>query len=33
MLFGLYLAIKYFGKEVVNWLLIAFFVHSGIEGV
>lgn len=32
-LFGLYLAIKYFGKQIVNWLLLGFFVISGIDSV
>lgn len=27
------MAIKYFGKELVNWLLLVFFVVSGIDSV
>jgi Signal peptide peptidase len=33
MLFGLYLAIKKFGKEVVNVLLLGYFLIGGVDSV
>jgi len=33
MLFGLYLAIKKFGKEVVNVLLLGYFMIGGVDSV
>lgn len=32
-LFGLYLAIKKFGKEVVNVLLLLYFLIGGVDSV
>lgn len=33
MLFGLFLAIKKFGKEVVNVLLLIYFLIGGVDSV
>lgn len=33
MLFGLYLAIKYLGKSVVNWVLLGYFTIGGVESI
>ncbi|KAF7793822.1 hypothetical protein EIP86_004943 [Pleurotus ostreatoroseus] len=30
VLFGLYLIVKYFGKELINWLLRRYFALAGI---
>lgn len=33
MLFGLYLAIKYLGKQIVNYLLLGYFAIGGVESI